>query len=73
MVPATSAPFLFLYNMVKIVRVSPVYRYYELELTEEQEKIYEENPNEFLIDIVKDEDWVYIESTVGADEYEFKK
>jgi hypothetical protein len=59
--------------MAKIVRVSPVYRYYELELTEEQEKIYEENPNEFLIDIVKDEDWVYIESTVGADEYEFKK
>ena len=73
MVPAMSAPFLFLYNMVKIVRVSPVYRYYELELTEEQEKIYQENPNEFLIDIVKDEDWVYIESTVGADEYEFKK
>lgn len=59
--------------MARIVRVSPVYRYYELELTEEQEKIYEENPNEFLIDIVKDEDWVYIESTVGADEYEFKK
>ena len=73
MVPAMSAPFLFLYNLVKIVRVSPVYRYYELELTEEQEKIYQENPNEFLIDIVKDEDWVYIESTVGADEYEFKK
>ena len=41
--------------------------------TEEEEKIYKENPNEFLIDIVKDEDWVYIESTVGADEYEFKK
>ena len=59
--------------MAKIVRVSPVYRYYEIELTEEQEKIYEETPNEFLIDIVKDEDWVYIESTVGADEYEFKK
>lgn len=59
--------------MAKIVRVSPVYRYYELELTEEQEKIYEKNPEEFLIDIVKDEDWVYIESTVGADEYEFKK
>lgn len=59
--------------MAKIVRVSPVYRYYEIELTEDQEKIYEENPNEFLIDIVKDEDWVYIESTVGADEYEFKK
>jgi thiamine pyrophosphokinase len=56
-----------------IVKISPVYRYYELELTEEQEKIYEENPNEFLIDIVKDEDWVYIESTVGADEYELKK
>jgi hypothetical protein len=73
MVPAMSAPFLFLYNMARIVRVSPVYRYYELELTEEQEKIYEENPDEFLIDIVKDEDWVYIESTVGADEYEFKK
>ena len=59
--------------MAKIVRVSPVYRYYEIELTEEQEKIYEETPNEFLIDIVKDEDWVYIESTVGANEYEFKK
>lgn len=59
--------------MAKIVKVSPVYRYYELELTEEQEKIYEENPNEFLNDIVKNEDWVYIESTVGADEYEFKK
>lgn len=73
MVPAMSAPFLFLYKMAKIVRVSPVYRYYEIELTEEQEKIYEENPNEFLIDIVKDEDWVYIESTVGSDEYEFKK
>jgi hypothetical protein len=56
-----------------IVKISPVYRYYEFELTEEQEKIYEENPNEFLIDIVKDEDWVYIESTVGADEYELKK
>jgi hypothetical protein len=56
-----------------IVKISPVYRYYELQLTEEQEKIYEENPNEFLIDIVKDEDWVYIESTVGADEYELKK
>jgi thiamine pyrophosphokinase len=72
MVPAMSAPF-FLYNMTRIVRVSPVYRYYELKLTEEQEKIYKENPNEFLIDIVKDEDWVYIESTVGADEYELKK
>lgn len=59
--------------MARIVKISPVYRYYELELTEEQEKIYEENPNEFLIDIVKDEDWVYIESTVGANEYEFKK
>jgi thiamine pyrophosphokinase len=59
--------------MAIIVKISPVYRYYELELTEEQEKIYEENPNEFLIDIVKDEDWVYIESTVGADEYELKK
>lgn len=59
--------------MARIVRVSPVYRYFEIELTEEQEKIYEERPNEFLIDIVKDEDWVYIESTVGADEYEFKK
>jgi hypothetical protein len=59
--------------MAIIVKISPVYRYYEFELTEEQEKIYEENPNEFLIDIVKDEDWVYIESTVGADEYEFKK
>lgn len=59
--------------MAKIVRISPVYRYYEIELTEEQEKIYEERPNEFLIDIVKDEDWVYIESTVGANEYEFKK
>jgi thiamine pyrophosphokinase len=56
-----------------IVKISPVYRYYELELTEEQEKIYKENPNEFLIDIVKDEDWVYIESTVGSDEYELKK
>jgi len=56
-----------------IVKISPVYRYYELKLTEEQEKIYKENPNEFLIDIVKDEDWVYIESTVGADEYELKK
>jgi len=73
MVPAMSAPFLFLSKMAKILRVSPVYRYYEIELTEEQEKIYEENPNEFLIDIVKDEDWVYIESTVGSDEYEFKK
>jgi hypothetical protein len=59
--------------MAIIVKISPVYRYYEFELTEEQEKIYEENPNEFLIDIVKDEDWVYIESTVGADEYELKK
>jgi thiamine pyrophosphokinase len=59
--------------MAIIVKISPVYRYYKLELTEEQEKIYEENPNEFLIDIVKDEDWVYIESTVGADEYELKK
>ena len=59
--------------MARIVRVSPVYRYFEIELTEEQEKIYEERPNEFLIDIVKDEDWVYIESTVGANEYEFKK
>jgi len=59
--------------MPKIVKVSPVYRYYELELTEEQKKIYEETPNEFLIDIVKDEDWVYIESIVGADEYELKK
>ena len=59
--------------MAIIVKISPVYRYYELQLTEEQEKIYEENPNEFLIDIVKDEDWVYIESTVGADEYELKK
>ena len=64
---------LFFYYMAKIVRVSPVYRYYEIELTEEQEKIYEETPNEFLIDIVKDEDWVYIESTIGANEYEFKK
>ena len=53
--------------------MSPVYRYYELDLTEEQEKIYEENPNEFLFDVVKDEDWVYIESTVGVNEYEFKK
>jgi len=59
--------------MAIIVKISPVYRYYELKLTEEQEKIYKENPNEFIIDIVKDEDWVYIESTVGADEYEFKK
>jgi hypothetical protein len=59
--------------MAIIVKISPVYRYYEFELTEEQEKIYEENPNEFLIDIVKDQDWVYIESTVGADEYELKK
>lgn len=59
--------------MGKIVKISPVYRYYELELTEEQEKIYEETPSEFLIDIVKNEDWVYIESTVGSDEYEFKK
>ena len=59
--------------MGRIVKVSPVYRYYEIELTEEQEKIYEENPNEFLFDVVKDEDWVYIESTVGANEYEFKK
>jgi hypothetical protein len=59
--------------MAIILKISPVYRYYEFELTEEQEKIYEENPNEFLIDIVKDEDWVYIESTVGADEYELKK
>jgi len=56
-----------------IVKISPVYRYYELEWTKEQEKIYKENPNEFLIDIVKDKDWVYIESTVEADEYEFKK
>lgn len=59
--------------MAKIVKVSPVYRYYELELTEEQEKIYAENPNEFLIDIVKDEDWVYIESIVGSNEYNIKK
>jgi len=59
--------------MPKIVKVSPVYRYYELELTEEQKKIYEETPNEFLIDIVKDEDWVYIESIVGDNEYELKK
>jgi hypothetical protein len=59
--------------MARIVKISPVYRYYELVLTEEQEKIYEENPDEFLIDIVKDEDWVYIESTVGANEYELKK
>jgi len=59
--------------MARIVKISPVYRYYELQLTEEQQKIYEESPNEFLNDIVKDEDWVYIESTVGADEYEFKK
>lgn len=73
MVQALSAPFFFFYNMARIVKISPVYRYYELELTEEQQKIYEESPNEFLIDIVKDEDWVYIESTVGADEYEFKK
>ena len=73
MVQALSAPFLFFYNMARIVKISPVYRYYELQLTEEQQKIYEESPNEFLIDIVKDEDWVYIESTVGADEYEFKK
>ncbi len=53
--------------------MSPVYRYYELDLTEEQEKIYEESPYEFLEDIVKDEDWVYIESTVGLSEYEYKK
>lgn len=59
--------------MARIVKISPVYRYYELQLTEEQQKIYEESPYEFLNDIVKDEDWVYIESTVGADEYEFKK
>jgi hypothetical protein len=28
---------------------------------------------EFLEDIVKDEDWVYIESTIGSNEYEYKK
>jgi hypothetical protein len=59
--------------MAKIIKLSPVYRYYEIELTEEQQKIYEETPNEFLEDIVKDEDWVYIESTVGLNEYEYKK
>jgi len=59
--------------MAKIVKISPVFRYYEIELTEEQQKIYEEVPNEFLENIVKDEDWVYIESTVGANEYEYKK
>ena len=59
--------------MAKILKMSPVYRYYELDLTEEQEKIYEESPYEFLEDIVKDEDWVYIESTVGLSEYEYKK
>ena len=72
MVQDLPAPFFF-YTMPKIVKISPVYRYYELELTEEQKKIYEETPNKFLIDIVKDEDWVYIESIVGADEYELKK
>ena len=71
MVQAMSAPFFF--TMAKIIKLSPVYRYYEIELTEEQEKIYEETPNEFLEDIVKDEDWVYIESTVGLNEYEYKK
>jgi hypothetical protein len=59
--------------MAKILKISPVYRYYEIELTEEQKKIYEETPYEFLEDIVKDEDWVYIESTVGLNEYEYKK
>ena len=63
----------FFFNMAKIIKLSPVYRYYEIELTDEQQKFYEENPNEFLIDIVKDEDWVYIESTVGLNEYEYKK
>ncbi len=75
MVLSISVPFFFFYtsNMAKILKVSPVYRYYELDLTEEQEKIYEESPYEFLEDIVKDEDWVYIESTVGANEYEYQK
>jgi hypothetical protein len=59
--------------MAKIVKISPVFRYYEIELTEDQQKIYEETPGEFLEDTVKDEDWVYIESTVGANEYEYKK
>jgi hypothetical protein len=59
--------------MAKIVKISPVFRYYEIELTEDQQKIYEETPYEFLEDVVKDEDWVYIESTVGANEYEYKK
>ena len=59
--------------MARIVKISPIYRYYEIQLTVEQQKIYQESPNEFLNDIVKDEDWVYINSTVGADEYEYKK